>query len=190
PDGGFVAAWAGPDGSGYGIQTREFSASTVAPVFQAQDLSLQAGQSRLAVALMRPSHSQSDALATSGLQRLLQYEFIDTNSSAASGHFELNGTPQAAGQSISVTAEQLGNLRFVGGSAAVSDTVLLRVSDGTHWSDWDIATVQTLPPASSFTPTQETLASAAISGDQLQPAVTVLDNGTQVVVWASNGQDG
>ncbi|PGH59498.1 hypothetical protein CRT60_00090, partial [Azospirillum palustre] len=26
PDGGFVAAWAGPDGSGYGIQTREFSA--------------------------------------------------------------------------------------------------------------------------------------------------------------------
>ncbi|MFC5358600.1 hypothetical protein, partial [Azospirillum himalayense] len=189
-DGGFVAVWAGQDGSGYGIQIREFTPSEAAPVFTAQSVGVQAGESLLAATLLHPGHAQGEAWATSGLQRIIQYEFIDTNASAASGHFELNGVVQASGQTISVTADQLGTLRFVGGSAAASDAILVRVSDGVRWSDWDIATTQTFAPATSFVSGQERAVNPTVVNDQLLPSVTVLANGTQVVTWASNGQDG
>ncbi|MCG5242222.1 beta strand repeat-containing protein [Azospirillum doebereinerae] len=42
----------------------------------------------------------------------------------------------------------------------------------------------------SLVTNQERLVNTTTYADQLQPAVTVLDDGTQVVVWASNGQDG
>ncbi|WP_432612373.1 hypothetical protein, partial [Azospirillum brasilense] len=189
-DGGFVAVWAGQDGSGYGIQIREFTPSEAAPVFTAQSVGVQAGESLLAATLIHPGHAQGESWATSGLQRIIQYEFIDTNASAASGHFELNGVVQASGQTIAVTADQLGTLRFVGGSAAASDAILVRVSDGVRWSDWDIATTQTFAPATSFVSGQERAVNPTVVNDQLLPSVTVLANGTQVVTWASNGQDG
>ncbi|MCW2248352.1 Ca2+-binding RTX toxin-like protein [Azospirillum fermentarium] len=190
PDGGFVATWIGPDASGYGIQVREFPASSEAPVFAAQDLFSSRNEVKRAASLLQTGHTQGDALATSGLQRITAYEFVDVNAASDSGYFTLNGVVQAAGQTISVTADQLGSLHFVGGSAASADAIRIRVSDGAHWSDWDIGTVTTLSPTSSLVPSAEISVNTTTSNDQIQPSVAVLENGAQVVVWASNGQDG
>ena len=97
---------------------------------------------------------------------------------------------QAAGQTISVTQEQLAGLRFIGGSGQGCDTILIRVSDGMHWSDWSTSSAYTTSPAVTLAAGAEATVNATTNSDQILPAVAVLANGTQVVVWASNGQDG
>ncbi|MBK3734306.1 hypothetical protein GAY29_14555, partial [Azospirillum brasilense] len=190
PDGGFVAAWAGQDGSGYGVKVREFTASGTAPVFETETVFLQTGHSTLAAALLRPDHAQGDAFATTGLQRITRYEFVDTNASTNSGHFELDGVAQASGQTIAVTGEELGGLRFVAGSTAGTDSILVRVSDGIRWSDWEAGAVKTLAPSPSLVAGDESAVNTTVASDQSQPSVAVLANGTQVVAWTSYGQDG
>ncbi|TAF32426.1 MAG: hypothetical protein EAZ69_17920 [Oscillatoriales cyanobacterium] len=53
--------------------------------------------------------------------RISHYYFSDLNSSSTSGYFTLNGTRQNG--PFTILAEQLSNVRFVGGSVAGTDSV-------------------------------------------------------------------
>src|SRR5262249_25806892 len=66
-----------------------------------------------------------------------QYEFQDVGAGATSGHFTLNGVAQPQGDAtFTVSAAQLGQLRYAGGSVASSEPVWVRASDGTTFGDW------------------------------------------------------
>jgi hypothetical protein len=74
--------------------------------------------------------------------QIVQYEFWDSNPAATSGHFAINGTPQAAGQAIDVDPTQLALTNYVAGSApGVVDQIWERAFDGSLWSDWHPLTV-------------------------------------------------
>jgi hypothetical protein len=73
--------------------------------------------------------------------QIVQYEFWDSNPAATSGHFAINGTPQAAGQAIDVDATQLALTSYLAGSAAGVDQIWERAFDGSLWSDWHPLTV-------------------------------------------------
>ena len=190
PDGGFVAVWHGQDGSGFGVKIREFSVSPVAPAFISQDLLLDYKKSVLGSTLIRLDHIQGNDWATSGLQQITQYQFIDCNAKPGSGYFVYNGSTIAAGQNFTISASQLPNLRFVSGSSDGTDAIMVRVSDGIHWSDWQVATVTTELPSMPQQAKEEFFGNSTTFGDQYAPSVAVLPNGTRVVTWASYGQDG
>lgn len=84
------------------------------------------------------SHGQS--LAASSLftsadpdgDQVSQYAFWDTG--AGGGHFVLNGLAQGTNQEIDVTAAQLAQLTYQGGSGA--DTLWVRANDGLVWGGW------------------------------------------------------
>ena len=69
------------------------------------------------------------------------YAFEDIGS----GHFVLNGVVEANNQEIDVTAAQLPQLTYQGVAGSTTDTVEVRVNDGTLWSNWTSFTV-TPPP--------------------------------------------
>lgn len=71
------------------------------------------------------------------------YEFWDSNDSTGSGYFSVNGTGQGANQTISVSASQLSNVSFVGGTSPTSDQVWVRAFNGTTWSEWKDWTMTT-----------------------------------------------
>jgi serralysin len=80
-----------------------------------------------ASSLLTASDPDSDAIAT--------YAFKDTSH----GQFFLNGVAQANNQEIDVTAAQLSQLTYV--SFGGTDSLQVRVSDGTLWSGWQTFTV-------------------------------------------------
>ncbi|HKA45803.1 MAG TPA: hypothetical protein VKF40_27690, partial [Burkholderiales bacterium] len=68
---------------------------------------------------------------------IAQYQFQDVGGGATSGHFTLNGITQPQGDAtFTVSAAQLGQLRYAGGSVAGSEAVWVRASDGTTFGDW------------------------------------------------------
>jgi hypothetical protein len=62
------------------------------------------------------------------------YEFWDGGSEG--GFFRVNGVAQPSGQTIPVSAANLANAVYQGGAALGSETLFVRVNDGTVWSDW------------------------------------------------------
>ncbi|MBL8703157.1 MAG: hypothetical protein JNK67_32530, partial [Alphaproteobacteria bacterium] len=70
------------------------------------------------------------------------YEFRDNGSGG--GQFRLGGVAQAAGTAFDVSAASLGSLVYAGGSAAGSETIDVRASDGALWSGWTTVSVATL----------------------------------------------
>jgi len=62
------------------------------------------------------------------------YQFWDSTSDPASGHWVVGGVVQSAGQAIDVTPAQLSSTTFQSGSG--SDHLWVRASDGIAWSDW------------------------------------------------------
>ncbi|CAN7314325.1 M10 family metallopeptidase [Bradyrhizobium sp. LjRoot220] len=65
-----------------------------------------------------------------------QYEFWDSSADATSGHFNVGGVAQAAGQAIGVTASSINNVTFTSPSAPGTDQLWVRAFDGVLWSEW------------------------------------------------------
>lgn len=63
-----------------------------------------------------------------------KYQFCDSTSSSASGHFVVGGVAQGAGLAIDVTAAQLSSTTFQSGT--VSDDLWVRAFDGIEWGAW------------------------------------------------------
>jgi Ca2+-binding RTX toxin-like protein len=191
-DGGFVATWVAKDGSGTGIVSKVYAASASAPVIEGRDgLMVGSGLGMSASALLRPGHVEGDAFAGGHLQALRQYQFVDTDSDPASGHFVLDGVVQPAGQVITISAAQLPKLKFVGGSAAGSDTIQVRASDGLFWSGWQTTNVDTVTTSPVFVAARlDARVNSYTTSAQIDPAVSVLSDGGYVVTWRSYNQDG
>jgi Ca2+-binding RTX toxin-like protein len=81
---------------------------------------------------------------------VLNYQFYD--STTGKGHFTVNGVAQAANASIDVSAANLVSTEFVGASAAGSDLLWVRASDGQVWGDWKSWTVNSWPHATNSAP--------------------------------------
>jgi hypothetical protein len=106
-----------------------------APNLQVSNQSVQTGQS------LMPSFTVTEPDG----DPIKYYRFFDGNSSSTSGYFTVNGVRQNAGQVITVAANQINTVRFVGGSTATTDRVFMAASDGSAWSNWnsfDITTQQ------------------------------------------------
>jgi Ca2+-binding RTX toxin-like protein len=75
--------------------------------------------------------------ASDGDGDTLTYQFWDE--SAGGGYFTVNGTPQSDNTAITVTAANIGTASYQLGTT--TDTLWVRASDGTAWSDWKSLTV-------------------------------------------------
>ena len=105
-----------------------------APVVTASNVTLSVGHTSVAASsLFSATDPDGNAITT--------YAFEDTGS----GHFVLNGVVEPNNQEIDVTAAQLSQLTYQGVAGSTTDTVEVRVNDGTLWSSWTSFTV-TPPP--------------------------------------------
>ncbi len=68
---------------------------------------------------------------------MTKYELWDSTSDPRSGYFTVNGVAQAANTIIDITAAQLAQTAFVGGT--VSSSLQIRAYDGISWSASDTA---------------------------------------------------
>lgn len=64
------------------------------------------------------------------------YEFWDSGTNDDSGYFSVAGVRQVPGTTISVSADRLAVTAYTGGTANGSETVWVRVSNGSTWTDW------------------------------------------------------
>ena len=77
---------------------------------------------------------------------IAQYSFM--NSGADGGQLELNGKAVAAGAWVTISAAQLAQLSYVGGSSSGADSVSIKAYDGHVWSAASVASItQTAAPA-------------------------------------------
>ncbi|WP_413205424.1 tandem-95 repeat protein [Rhodospirillum sp. A1_3_36] len=189
PDGGFVASWTSEntdgEGNGTGIVSRVFSASTQPPVIVANDVLITEANSLDAQALVTGSHVQGDGSVRGGLQHLTQYEFVDDTDGASSGHFLLDGVEVAAGTVITLDADELSRLTFVGGTDLGADSFRVRATDGLSWSDWATGSAQTLSLTSSLVSSEEVAVNTTTENSQDRARVAVLADGSHVVTWFS-----
>jgi Ca2+-binding RTX toxin-like protein len=121
----YVDAYDGKDWSAYVSLTATTSAINHAPVVAVHDVSVSAGQS-IAASTMVSSVTDQDG------DSITQYGFWD--SVGGGGYFTVNGSAQASGQWIYVSAVNLGTVRYVGGSVAGSETLFVTANDGKDWS--------------------------------------------------------
>jgi Ca2+-binding RTX toxin-like protein len=98
---------------------------------------------------------------------ITQYEFWD--STAGNGHFTVDGVEQGVNVAIGVTAAQLADTEFSGGSSTGSDTVWVRASDGMAWSAWKSWTMNSWPHLTNAAPVV-TASSAGILRNEALPA--------------------
>src|SRR5207237_208268 len=97
-----------------------------AAVVTAPNASAAHGQSLAASSLFSVSDVDGDTPTN--------YQFWDSTTDAASGHWAVNGVAQGVNQAIDVTAAQLANTSFLAGT--VSDDLWVRANDGIQWSAW------------------------------------------------------
>jgi hypothetical protein len=97
-----------------------------APVVTASNFGAAPNQTIAASGLFSVTDADSDSI--------VKYEFWDSTTSAASGHWSVGGVAQGTNQNIDVTAAQLASTTFQAGSA--SDDLWVRANDGTQWSQW------------------------------------------------------
>ena len=97
-----------------------------APVVSASDTTLLLNTLTAASTLFAVTDADNDAIT--------QYEFWD--STAGSGHFEVNGVQAGVNVSIAVSAADLAGTTFTAATASGTDLVWVRASDGQVWSDW------------------------------------------------------
>jgi serralysin len=121
-----TVTWAVNDGT-TALSTTSQIAIERAPVATVANVVLNGLAPVAASSLLTASDPDSDAIAT--------YAFKDTGN----GHFLLNGVVQANNQEIDVTAAQLSQLTYQ--STGGSDSLQVRVNDGTLWSAWQGFTV-------------------------------------------------
>src|ERR1043166_5149863 len=138
----WVRAYDGADWSAWKSWTMTTQGSAL--VVSAADRSVHINQSLAASTLFSVSDADGDAIT--------RYEFWDSGASPTSGHFALANTPQPYNQTISVTAANLGQLTYVGGNGAGSETLWVRADDGTGfgaWVSWTMSTGNNAPVVSA-----------------------------------------
>jgi hypothetical protein len=109
------------------------SSNNTAPVVTAFDVSIFAGAEVKLGSLFSLSDSDNDAFT--------KFEFFEFTNGG--GYVEVDDVLQGANQVVSVMADQLDTVNFVGGNSAVSDVLNVRAFDGLSWSDWEQATITT-----------------------------------------------
>lgn len=82
--------------------------------------------------------SASDADAG---DQIVKYQFWDETVKSTSGYFMVNGLAQASGVAIDVNATDLASTIFHTGTAANTDVLWVRATDGITWGDWQKFTV-------------------------------------------------
>jgi len=98
-----------------------------APVATAPNVTLAKGNTNPAASsLFTVSDADGDSVT--------QYQFWDSSSEAASGHFVVGGVAQGTNQAITVSASQLAQTTFQAGS--ITDHLWVRAFDGTDWGAW------------------------------------------------------
>jgi len=102
-------------------------ANLAAPVVNANNLTLNADQ----VALASTAITATDADGNT-----LTYQVWDSTTADSSGYFELAGARLSAGASHNLTQAQFNTLNIVGGDAAGTDQLWVRVSDGANMTAW------------------------------------------------------
>lgn len=120
------------DGSAWSV-----AASAVASITNHAAVVTPAAVSVEAFAAVSASSFITSAVDPDG-DAIKSYGFMDT---AGGGYFLLNGLKQAAGAWITVKADQLGALSYVGAAAAGSEQIKIRAFDGKVWSTPVTATV-------------------------------------------------
>jgi serralysin len=135
---GSGARVAGPDGTDTlaNVEYIVFDDETVAtpinhaPVVSvAGTVTLSKGNTLVAASsLFTASDPDGDAIASYGFWNCAGY------ADEAGGHFVLDGVVLGVNQEINVSAAQLTQLAYQGGS--ITDTVWVRANDGTQWGDW------------------------------------------------------
>ncbi|MBA2589182.1 MAG: hypothetical protein H0U98_11245, partial [Alphaproteobacteria bacterium] len=99
------------------------------PVVTTSDINIMSGQNLTASSLFMVSDADNDTIT--------KYQFWDTTTDLLSGHFVVNGAPQAARTLIEIPASDLSQVSFLTGSAG--DMLQVRAFDGTAWSAADSA---------------------------------------------------
>jgi hypothetical protein len=100
---------------------------------------------------------------------ITEYDFYDAT---GSGHFVFAGTQEQTGTIIPVTAAQLAQAGYVGGTG--TDQLYVRAFDGTVWSNWASFTAGPTPPIVTA-PNLSTLPGQTIAAANL---FSVTDGGT------------
>jgi len=116
--------------------------TNAAPVATASSTTILLDQSVAAATLFSVTDADGDAVT--------QYQFFD--STAGNGHFTVNGVAQGVNVAIGVTAAQLADTAFQGGSATGSDTVWVRANDGMAWGAWKSWTMNSWPHLGNAAP--------------------------------------
>lgn len=98
-----------------------------APVVTGTNVSATHGQVFTAAQLFGASDADGDPIVS--------YQVIDKTTGAASGHWDIAGADQVAGNTITLAPSDLSNLTFE--SRSGSDTLNIRAFDGTMWGAWD-----------------------------------------------------
>ena len=122
------------DAQGVGTITNDDANTNHAPVVTTSNASVAANGSVAASSLFAAHDQEGDSTIT-------QYAFWDGG--GGGGHFTVNGATQASGQWIYVNASDLGSVKYVGGSAAGSETLYVVAKDGQIWGDYASLTATT-----------------------------------------------
>lgn len=131
-----------------------------APVVSAANLTLVHGQLVAASGMFSVADSDGDAMTV--------YGFLDGNGSASSGHFTLNGVAQAAGSYFLVSAAELSQVAFVGGTTGGVDNLTINTFDGLDWGVSASFQVSSINHAPVLTSSDVTIASHhAVSASSL-----------------------
>ena len=113
--------------SGGGEGGGNTTTNAAAPVVTANNLSLNDAATALASSTITASDADGNPLT---------YYVWDAGKGATSGYFELDGSALATGRSIELTEAEFSRLNIVGGDDAGTETMWVRVSDGTHITSW------------------------------------------------------
>jgi hypothetical protein len=104
-----------------------------APVVSVQPFATGPGQAMPVERLFSVSDADGDAVVT--------YRFWDGG--AGGGYFMVNGQQRGASQNIDVSAANLANAIYVGGSSNGSESLSVQVFDGLAWSEWKTFSMST-----------------------------------------------
>ena len=96
------------------------------PVVTVSDFIATHNQSIAASSLFSVTDAENDIIT--------KYQFWDSTTDEASGHWVVGGVAQGTNVNIDVTAAQLASTRFQSGSG--SDDLWVRANDGFLWSAW------------------------------------------------------
>jgi hypothetical protein len=169
------------DGIGFGAWV-SLSATDTAPVVTPSSANVNVGHAMVA----------ASSLFTAGdadTDNIVQYEFFD--SGQAGGHWVLNGIVQPDNQTISISASQLAQMTYRGGSG--TETIWERASDGVQFGAWVSLNATGTESAPAVAPTSASVVASYKSSVAATTLFTVYDRDgdliTQYDFW-DNGAGG